>query len=210
MSGLLGSNRDIFFPKLSEQLHMITFSEIAERYLNQMGYEAYHCSSEEESRERVVELIDKKQWPCYFFKSDTTGEKDFEEFYTSKEDLDMHRFDSIGIIKNQPNFNTHKLDEFSAGIEKLKTKGCWEKQDLVNLFFDLLPDFAHKETGKYLDERMNLMRFFDVFFFWTSTLLCWPLYLLLLCLHLKSQVKVKFFSSGACWAKKKCLSFLNL
>ena len=154
LSGLLGDNRDIFFPKLSEKLHLITFLEIAVRYLRQHGYEPYECESEDEARDRAEELIAKKQWPCYFFKSDTTGEKDFEEFFTDKEDLDMDRFETVGVIRNQPDFDEAKLDEFMAGIEALRNKGTWAKDDIVQLCFGLLPEFAHKETGKYLDQRM--------------------------------------------------------
>ena len=154
LSGLFGENRDIFFPKLSEHLHLITFSNIAERYLRQMGYEPFHCSSEEEARDRAAELIAKKQWPCYFFSSDTTGEKDFEEFFTDKEDLDMNRFDGIGVIGNDPVYDGERLDLFCSGVEDLREKGNWDKQAIVDLFFDLLPEFAHKETGKYLDQRM--------------------------------------------------------
>ena len=154
LSGLLGSNRDIFFPKLSEKLHLITFSEIAVRYLRERGYEAYECESEDEARDRAEELIANKQWPCYFFKSDTTGEKDFEEFFTDNEDLDMERFETVGVIKNQPDFDEAKLDDFMDGIEALRKKGTWTKDDIVKLYFGLLPEFAHKETGKYLDQRM--------------------------------------------------------
>ena len=154
LSGLLGSNRDIFFPKLSKKLHLITFSEIAVRYLRERGYEPYECKSEDEARDRAEELIANKQWPCYFFKSDTTGEKDFEEFFTDNEDLDMERFETVGVIKNQPDFDEVKLDGFMNGIEALRQKGTWSKDDIVKLYFGLLPDFAHKETGKYLDQRM--------------------------------------------------------
>jgi len=154
MSGLLGENREILFPKLSEHLHLITFSDIAERYLRQMGYEPFRCASEEEARDRAAELIAKKQWPCYFFSSDTTGEKDFEEFFTDKEDLDMNRFDGVGVIKNQPIYDGQKLDNFSSSVQALREKGNWDKQAILDLFFDLLPEFAHKETGKYLDQRM--------------------------------------------------------
>lgn len=154
MSGLLGDNRDVFFPKLSEKLHLISFSDIAERYLRRMGYEPYHCETEQEAREKAAELIADKQWPCYFFKSDTTGEKDFEEFYTDKEDLDMDRFDGVGVIKNPAAFDSDKLDSFMSGVTKLREEGVWDKQSIVALFFDLLPEFAHKETGKYLDQRM--------------------------------------------------------
>ena len=154
LSGLLGENRDIFFPKLSEKLHLITFSEIAVRYLRERGYEPYECESEDEARDRAEELIANKQWPCYFFKSDTTGEKDFEEFFTDNEDLDMERFETVGVIKNQPDFDEAKLDDFMDGIETLREKGTWTKDDIVKLYFGLLPEFAHKETGKYLDQRM--------------------------------------------------------
>ncbi|MDA7717838.1 UDP-N-acetylglucosamine 4,6-dehydratase [Pseudomonadales bacterium] len=154
LSGLLGGNRDIFFPKLSEKLHLITFSEIAVRYLRERGYEPYECKSEDEARDRAEELIANKQWPCYFFKSDTTGEKDFEEFFTDNEDLDMERFETVGVIKNQPDFDEAKLDDFMDGIDTLRNKGNWTKDDIVKLYFGLLPEFAHKETGKYLDQRM--------------------------------------------------------
>ena len=154
LSGILGDNRDIFFPKLSEKLHLITFSEIAVRYLRDRGYEPYECETEDEARDRADELIANKRWPCYFFKSDTTGEKDFEEFYTDNEDLDMERFETVGVIKNQPDFDDAKLDDFMDGIEALRNKGTWTKDDIVKLYFGLLPDFAHKETGKYLDQRM--------------------------------------------------------
>ena len=154
LSGLLGNNRDIFFPKLSEKLHLITFSEIAVRYLRERGYEPYECKSEDEARQRAEELIAKNQWPCYFFKSDTTGEKDFEEFFTDYEDLDMERFETVGVIRNQPEFDEVKLGEFMNGINALREKGAWNKEDIVKLYFGQLHEFAHKETGKYLDQRM--------------------------------------------------------
>lgn len=154
LSGLLGQNRDIFFPKLSEKLHLITFSEIAKSYLKERGYKPYECQSEEEARDKAEELIAKKCWPCYFFKSDTTGEKDFEEFFTDKEDLDMNRFETVGVIKNQPIFDEAKLDEFMVGIDFLREKGTWSKEDIIKLYFGILPEFSHKETGKYLDQRM--------------------------------------------------------
>ena len=154
MSCLLGENRDIFFPKLSEKLHLVTFSDIAVRYLQQSGYEPVVCDSEEEARERVAELSSQRKWPCYFFDSDTTGEKDFEEFFTDSEDLDMQRFTSIGIIKNEAEFDEKRLDEFSSKVEQLYNQEVWARQDIIELFHRMLPDFDHKETGKFLDGRM--------------------------------------------------------
>ena len=154
LSGLLGNNRDIFFPKLSEKLHLITFSEIASRYLRDRGYEPFECKSEDEARKRINELIPNKQWPCYFFKSNTTGEKDFEEFFTEDEDLDLECFNSIGVIRNQPKYDKDKLNKFSHEIQMLRETGSWNKEDILKLYYSILPDFAHKETGKYLDDRM--------------------------------------------------------
>jgi FlaA1/EpsC-like NDP-sugar epimerase len=154
LSCLLGENRDIFFPKLNEKQHLITFSDIAVRFLREHGYEPYICDSEAEARDRAEELIANKQWPCFFFSSDTTGEKDFEEFFTDNENVDMDRFGTVGVIHNQADFDEAKLDEFMLGIEELRTKAAWTKDDIVKLYFGLLPEFAHKETGKYLDQRM--------------------------------------------------------
>lgn len=154
LSGLFGENRDIFFPKLSEKLHLITFSDIAVRFLDYYGYEVHECVSEREARERVDDLISKQKWPCYFFNSDTTGEKDFEEFFTENENLDFDRFKSIGVIKNDGSFDAAILDAFADSINELLDVGSWQKSQIVELFLEILPDFAHKETGKYLDQRM--------------------------------------------------------
>jgi FlaA1/EpsC-like NDP-sugar epimerase len=154
MSCLLGENRDIFFPKLSEELHLTTFSNVAIRYLSSLGYEAVECQTEEEARSNINDLIVQKKWPCYFFDTDTTGEKDFEEFFTVNEVLDMNRFDKLGVIKNNPIYNDDKLEYFLEQIKIIKAKPVWKKQEIVDLFNYMIPDFNHKETGKYLDQRM--------------------------------------------------------
>ena len=154
LSAILGDNMEIFFPKLNEELHLITFAEIARRFVESYGYKCYECSSEDEARKKASELIKKKQWPCYFFKSDTTGEKDFEEFYTSQESLDLSTHIDIGIVKPDIIIDEKKLHSFLNNIDELRTNGSWEKQDILSLFCDLLPDFDHKELGKDLDQKM--------------------------------------------------------
>ena len=154
MSCIFGENRDIFFPKLREELHLITFADIAVKYLHNLGYEPYLCSSENEARELIHSLPQQKKWPCLFTKSDTTGEKDFEEFFTDQEILDMDRFINLGIIKNKLEFDAEKLNHFETTIQSLKKNTSWSKQDILNEFFTLIPDFQHKETGKYLDAKM--------------------------------------------------------
>ena len=99
-------------------------------------------------------MIKKKYWHCYFFKSDTTGEKDFEEFYTDNEDLDLNYFKTIGIIKNEAIFSEKKLDNFQDYYKKLRDHGKWAKEDIISEYKKLLPEFNHKETGKYLDQKM--------------------------------------------------------
>ena len=154
MSCLLGENRDIFFPKLSEDLDLITFSDIAERFVINLGFEPFHCSSEQEARDRSEELIKSKLWPCYFFQTDTSGEKDFEEFFTAGERLDMSRFDNLGVIKNESIYDSTQLDNFLLEIGDMRASKTWGKDRLVDLFNRMIPDFNHKETGKYLDGRM--------------------------------------------------------
>lgn len=154
MSCIFGDNRDIFFPKLSESLHLISFADIAIKYLAEIGYEPFLCESEDEARAKVSELTAHKKWPCLFTSSDTTGEKDFEEFYTENETLDMERFENLGIIKNEEDFDQFKLEDFTARIHQMKANGIWNKDEIVDLFHDMIPNFGHKETGKYLDSKM--------------------------------------------------------
>lgn len=154
MSCIFGENRDIFFPKLSESLHLISFADIAIKYLEQKGFEPILCSSEDEARELVKTLPEQGKWPCLFTGSDTTGEKDFEEFFTELEALDLQRFNSLGIIKNDAVFNTGLLLEFEDNIRSMQANLAWSKKDIVELFFKMIPDFGHKETGTYLDGKM--------------------------------------------------------
>ena len=154
MSCIFGENRDIFFPKLSEALHLISFADIAVKYLEQRGFEPYLCESEDEARELARTLPAQGKWPCLFMSSDTTGEKDFEEFFTDNETLDMTRFDNLGIIKNDPIYQQELLELFEQEIGKMKSDREWSKEEIVNLFFTMIPDFGHKETGKYLDSKM--------------------------------------------------------
>ncbi|ARV71476.1 UDP-N-acetylglucosamine 4,6-dehydratase [Vibrio campbellii] len=154
MSCIFGANRDIFFPKLSEALHLISFADIAVKYLEQLGYEPHLCETEEEARQLAHTLPEQGKWPCLFTASDTTGEKDFEEFFTDKEELDMSRFENLGIIKNDPLYEQDLLTLFENSISEMKGERAWTKEQIVKLFFTMIPDFGHKETGKYLDSKM--------------------------------------------------------
>ena len=154
MSTLLGENRDVVFPKLDYDLNLITFSEIAVKYLENLGYEPVECATEDEARARVSELKAQHKYPVCFFGSDTTGEKDFEEFYTENETLDMERFKTLGIIKNEAVFDEAKLAMFTDRIGAMRANGEWTRGEMIDLFNEMIPNFNHKETGKFLDSKM--------------------------------------------------------
>ncbi len=154
MSCIFGENRDIFFPKLSQALHLISFADIAIKYLKSKGFEPYLCNTEDEARELIKTLPGQGKWPCLFTKSDTTGEKDFEEFYTDKEELDMDRFENLGVIKNEPEYDENLLNNFEDAISQLKSGMSWDKKLIVNEFFKMIPKFGYHDNGKYLDGKM--------------------------------------------------------
>jgi UDP-N-acetylglucosamine 4,6-dehydratase len=154
MACIFGQQMDIFFPKLSESLNLISFADIAVKYLKLLGYEPHLCENEEEARLFARAHPGEKRWPCLFSNSDTTGEKDFEEFFTANEKLDMDSFENLGVIKNNLNFDDTKLQTFWETIQKLKADKLWTRQQLLDLFNEMIPGFAHKETGKFLDAKM--------------------------------------------------------
>jgi len=154
ISCIFGKNRDIFFPKLSEALHLMSFSDIAIKYLKDRGYEPHICETEDEARGLITTLPDQGKWPCLFTTSDTTGEKDFEEFYTEKETLDMERFANLGVIKNELEYDENQLNDFVSNIGELKASKKWNKKAIVGEFFKMIPEFDYHDNGKYLDGKM--------------------------------------------------------
>lgn len=152
-SCLLGENRDIFFPKESEEFKLTPFDVIAKNYLKQKGYTAVECANEDEARNYFNSNSTNNNWPCFFPISDTTGEKSFEEFYTEKETLDLKTFSQFGVVKNDLTENQN-IDSFIDEINRLRNSKSWNKEQIVKLFNTVLPDFHHEEKGKYLDSKM--------------------------------------------------------
>jgi FlaA1/EpsC-like NDP-sugar epimerase len=154
-ASVLGSSGDILFPKLDENRDMLTFSQIALSLLDSLGLEADICKTENEARQKALTLgNDIKSYPVYFFESDTSGEKSFEEFYTSKEILDMDKFINLGVIKNAPKRNISDIDGIFTRLETLFSSKSITKSAIVEILKEYLPDFAHIEKGKHLDQRM--------------------------------------------------------
>ena len=154
LSCLLGETNDIFFPKLDDSLHLITFSEIADKFLKLRGFTPYICSSEEEARTEINQLVKLKKWPCYFSESNTTGEKDFEEFTEENDTLDMDSFSGIGIIKSNLDISEKNLNIFRDSVSQISKSGDYSKSTILKLFQKMLPSFEHYEKGIYLDSKM--------------------------------------------------------
>ena len=155
LSSMLGENGDIYFPKLREKIDERTFSEIAVRLIEQLGYEVYECSDENEAKQKFDDLCADKKWPCFFLDSDTTGEKDREEFYNAGETLDLESYKHIGVIKHSSNdIDKKAVAEFLQFVHKAKTDSSVTKSDYVREFQKVVPTLKHVETGKNLDRKM--------------------------------------------------------
>lgn len=151
---VLGESGDIFFPKLrSEQ--MITFASISDEFLNELGYKPLLCSSEEEAKAKAEQLESVlPEYPVYYFKTDTAGEKQYEEFYTDSEVVDNESYKALGVVKNAPRRTHEEIQTMINDIEGVLEKETVEKADIVDAFSRFLPNFQHIETGKNLDQKM--------------------------------------------------------
>lgn len=157
MSTIFGEQNDIFFPKEKrEELKLMNFPGIARAYLNSMGYEAVEVSSEEEARSKVSELAPKKQWPCYFFNSDTSGEKPFEEFYADDDIVNWDRFEDIGIVKwkNSNKDVFERAQDFLKNYKTLRQSNNWRREDVLEMIKKACPTLSYIDTGKFLSGRM--------------------------------------------------------
>jgi FlaA1/EpsC-like NDP-sugar epimerase len=151
---VLGQSGDIFFPKLEEH-QMMTFSDIAVNFLKSMGLEPQYCRSEEEARDSASRLTaESTLYPVYFFKSDTSGEKAFEEFFTPDEDVDLVSFSSLGVIQNIPKKTVSEIEKMTGTLETLINHPDTTKDDIVRALSEIIPTFDHIETGKNLDQKM--------------------------------------------------------
>lgn len=151
---ILGETGEIFFPKLREE-QMMTFSDIADVYLKSMGYNSLKCKSEEEAKELMKSWhVDKNDYPVYYFESDTSGEKGYEEFFTTKENVDTVSYKSLGVVMDTPKKTIKKIEEELLGLSELLNMEELSKEKLVRKVVELVPDFRHVETGKNLDQKM--------------------------------------------------------
>jgi len=151
---MLGKSGEIFFPKFNPD-EMASFYDITIDFLKSMGYEMQDCKSENEAKEMAVQLNEHStQYPVHCFKSDTSGEKSYEEFFTDQEQLNTTRFASLGVIENASSKDRSEVNQFILTLRTILQKESLSKEDIVTVLSEFLPDFHHMETGKNLDGKM--------------------------------------------------------
>jgi len=150
---ILGQSSDIFFPKLEEE-ELISFKYITERFFQASEKEIVICNSENEAKEKAFNLTKNDPYPVYFFNSDTSGEKLYEEFYTDTDVLNLNKFNSLGIIKNAKIESKELISKTINDLEKLLAKSDYDKSDIVHTLQLYISDFQHIETGNSLDQKM--------------------------------------------------------
>ena len=151
---ILGNTGEVFFPKLGED-QMITFSSFCKKFIETAGYKEHQCSSDKEAVEFAANRTEEdSDYPVVYFKSDTTGEKDFEEFYVPGEKLNMERFNALGVIEETVRRPMDEVDSFFAELEEIFQKDEFTKAEIVEALKKFLPNFEHEEKGKNLDQKM--------------------------------------------------------
>ena len=151
---MLGENRSIFFPKLKEA-QMMTFDAIGTELLKAYGYEVMECGSDEEAIEKAEDLKHgSRLYPVHYSKSDTSGEKAFEEFVTDSESMDLERFASLGVIIGKQIPDRDRIEKLFTALNDAFEREQTTKEEIVGIIKEYLPNFEHIETGKSLDGKM--------------------------------------------------------
>ena len=160
---ILGRQGEVFFPKLGEE-QMLTFSSICDRFVAAQGLKKDPCSSDEEAKQKAAALVYfdsqrstlnfKQKYPTVYFKSDTTGEKAYEEFYVPGEQIDMSRFQSLGVVEQTSRHDMEEVNAFFSRLESIFRKDDFTKAQVVDAIKEFIPNFEHEEKGRNLDQKM--------------------------------------------------------
>jgi FlaA1/EpsC-like NDP-sugar epimerase len=154
LSAILADNREIIFPKLTDKFHPLSFHELAIKYLEAQGLKALAFGNEADARNYAKQSMLSDEWPCFWSTTDTTGEKEVEEFFSTDELIDFERFDSIGVIALQAQNFAEKILNFESKIQYFLRQRSWSKSDLVGIITEFVSDMDHIELNKSLDDKM--------------------------------------------------------
>lgn len=151
---ILGRSGEVFFPKLGED-QMLTFSAICDDFVKAEGFAKKECGSDEEAKKYAFEMsYEGTTYPVVYFKSDTTGEKAYEEFYVPGEKIDMDRFLSLGVVEQTSRHEMNEVNTFFYELEAIFQKEDFTKTEVVKAIKTFIPNFEHEEKGKNLDQKM--------------------------------------------------------
>ncbi|TYB69469.1 NAD-dependent epimerase/dehydratase family protein [Bizionia saleffrena] len=150
---MLGNSGEVFFPKLATE-EMAFFKTITLDFFKASGRTIIECESEDEAKTLSLTTTEKDPYPVYFFDTDTSGEKLFEEFYTDSDAVDTNTYSSLGVIKNARKLPKDSINVTLLELKALMDSGDYDKNAIVGLLQKYLPDFNHIETGKSLDQKM--------------------------------------------------------
>ncbi len=150
---MLGKSGEIFFPNLEEE-EQVYFKEITIDFFKASNRKIQLCASDQEARQIASKLDETKPYPVYFFESDTSGEKLYEEFFTETDELDLEHFQSLGVIKNARKVSISQIEDCLNDLKNVMNSGPYDKMSIVESLKKYLPDFQHIETGKSLDQKM--------------------------------------------------------
>ena len=153
LTSILGNSGDIYFPKLNEN-QLVNFKSITEDFFKYLNKDIKICKSEKEAKEIALNLSDNSSYPVYFFKTDTSGEKLYEEFYTSEDEVNFNLYESIGVVTNSLKPSFSEMEVTIKEIETLFKRESYNKEDIIKIMNKILPNFNHIETGKTLDQKM--------------------------------------------------------
>ena len=162
---ILGKPGEVFFPKLGED-QMLTFSSICDDFIKAQGFAKQECSSDSEAKKYAADMhltssilpqtsnSEKDSYPVVYFKSDTTGEKSFEEFYVPGEKIDMQRFQALGVVEQTARHTMSEVNSFFDKLEAIFAQDDFTKAQVVEAIKEFIPNFEHEEKGKNLDQKM--------------------------------------------------------
>lgn len=151
---ILGKPGEVFFPKLGED-QMLTFSAICDDFVTAEGFEKNECGSDAEAKRYASNMsYENKIYPVVYFKSDTTGEKAYEEFYVPGEKIDMQRFAALGVVEQTTRHDMAEVNGFFEKLENIFAIEAFTKAQVVEAIKEFIPNFEHEEKGKNLDSKM--------------------------------------------------------
>ena len=150
---ILGNSGDIFFPKLYAD-DLINFKTITESFFKYLNKKIIVCKSEEEAKILAKNISDNDPYPVYFFNTETSGEKLYEEFYSNEDKIDMDSYNSIGIVTNTTKPTYQEINLIIKELNNLFEKSHYNKSDIIEILNNYLPGFNHIETGQKLDDKM--------------------------------------------------------